>query len=132
MLSSPGPLGLGMIWLPTIANSGYLCYFLLASLKSSYVFVSLLCVCVCSCVLSCVRLFATPWIVACQAPLFMEVSRQEYWSGLPFPTPGDLPDPRIEPTSLVSPVLAGRFFNHCPTWEALSVKYTLEIYPTYG
>ena len=41
----------------------------------------------------------TPWTVACQAPLFMEFSRQEYWSGLPFPSPGDLPDPGIEPKS---------------------------------
>ena len=40
-----------------------------------------------------------PWTVACQAPLSMEFSRQEYWSGLPFPTPGDLPDPGIEPGS---------------------------------
>ena len=46
--------------------------------------------CVCVCVLSCVRLFATPWTVALQAPLSMEFSRQEHWSGLPFPTPGDL------------------------------------------
>ena len=49
--------------------------------------------------LSPVRLFATPWTVAYQAPLFMEFSRQEYWSGLPFPSPGDLPDPGIEPGS---------------------------------
>ena len=49
--------------------------------------------------LSCVRLFATPWTTAHQVPLSMEFSRQEYWSGLPFPTPGDLPDPRIEPIS---------------------------------
>ena len=42
---------------------------------------------------------ATPWTVACQAPLFMGFSRQEYWSGLPFPSPGDLPDPGIEPRS---------------------------------
>ena len=47
----------------------------------------------------------TPWTVACQAPLFMEFPRQEYWSGLPFSTPGDLPDPGIEPVSLVSPAL---------------------------
>ena len=46
--------------------------------------------------LSCVRLFATPWTVSYQAPLSMEFSRQEYWSGLPFPSPGDLPDPGIE------------------------------------
>ena len=47
--------------------------------------------------------FATPWTIAHQAPLLMGFSRQEYWSGLPFPSPGDLPDPRIKPTS---PVLA--------------------------
>ena len=47
--------------------------------------------------LSCVRLFATPWTVACQTPPFMEFSRQGYWSGLPFPSPGDLPHPEIEP-----------------------------------
>ena len=49
--------------------------------------------------LSHVRLFATPWTVACQAPPSMGFSRQEYWSGLPFPSPGDLPDPGIEPGS---------------------------------
>ena len=47
--------------------------------------------------LSRVRLFATPWIVAYQTSLSMGFSRQEYWSGLPFPSPGDLPDPGIEP-----------------------------------
>ena len=52
--------------------------------------------------LSCVRLFGTPWTVAHQAPPSMEFSRQEYWSGLPFPPPGNLPDPRIE---LRSPTL---------------------------
>ena len=59
--------------------------------------------------------FATPWTVACQAPLFMEFSKQEYWSGLPFPTPGDLPDPGIKPASLVSPTLADGFFTTVPT-----------------
>ena len=49
--------------------------------------------------LSRVRLFATPWTVAYQAPLSMRFSRQEYWSGLPFPSPGDLSDPGIEPRS---------------------------------
>ena len=44
--------------------------------------------------------------------------RQEYWSGLPFPPPGDLPDPRIEPEFLISPALAGRFFSASTTWEA--------------
>ena len=55
---------------------------------------------------SCIRFFATPWTVARQAPLSMEFPRQEYWSGLPFLTPGDLPDPGMEPTSLLSPTLA--------------------------
>ena len=50
--------------------------------------------------LSRVRLFADPWTVAYQAPQSMGFSRQEYWSGLPFPSPGDLPDPGIEPRSL--------------------------------
>ena len=49
--------------------------------------------------LSHVQLFATPWIIACQSPLSVEFPRQEYWSGLPFPSPGDLPDPGIEPSS---------------------------------
>ena len=59
--------------------------------------------------LSLVRLFVTPWTVACQAPLSMGFSRQEYWSGLPFPSTRDLPDPGIEPASSVSPALAGGF-----------------------
>ena len=50
--------------------------------------------------LSCVQLFATPWTVAHQAPLSLGFSRQEYWSGSPFPSPGDLPDPGIKPGSL--------------------------------
>ena len=53
--------------------------------------------------LSCVRVFAVPWAVTLQSPLSMEFSRQEYWRGLPFHTPGDLPDPGIEPMSLASP-----------------------------
>ena len=54
---------------------------------------------------SCVQLFATPWTVACQAPLSMGVFRQEYWSGLPCPPPGDLPNPGIESLSPASPAL---------------------------
>ena len=53
-------------------------------------------------VLSCVRLFAIPWTEACQPPLLMEFSRQKYWSGLPFPSPGDLPDSGIKPKSPAS------------------------------
>ena len=63
-------------------------------------------VCVCAQSLCCVRLFAAPHTVACQAPLSMKFSRQKYWSGLPFHTPGDLPNPGIEPSSLTSPALA--------------------------
>ena len=66
-----------------------------------------------------VRLFATPWTVARQAPLFTGFSRQEYWSGLLCPPPGDVPDPGIEAPSLTSPALAGRFFTTSATWEAL-------------
>ena len=58
-----------------------------------------------------VQLFATPWTVAHQAPLCMEFSRWEYWNGLPFPNPGHLPNPGIEPTSVASPALGGRFFT---------------------
>ena len=56
--------------------------------------------CVHTCMLSCVWLFATPWTVTQQAPLFMEFSRQEHWSGLPFPSPRHLPNPGIKPVSL--------------------------------
>ena len=58
-----------------------------------------------------VRLCVTPWTVARQAPLFTGLSRQEYWSGLPCPPPGGLPNPGIQPVSLMSPELAGRFFT---------------------
>ena len=58
-----------------------------------------------------VQLFVTLWTVALQAPLSMGFSRQGYWSGLSFPPPGDLPDPGIEPMSLMSPALAGGFFT---------------------
>ena len=60
----------------------------------------------------------TPWTVAHQAPLSMEFSRQEYLSGLPFPTPEDLPNPGIKPVSLASLALASRFFTTSTTWEA--------------
>ena len=68
----------------------------------------------CMCVLShfsCVQLFVTLWTVAHQATLSMGFSRQEYWSGLPCPSPGDLPNSGIEPASLRSLALAGRFFT---------------------
>ena len=68
--------------------------------------------------LSQVQLFATLWTIACQAPLSKRFSRQEYWYGLQSPPPGDLPDQGIEPTSLMSPALAGSFFTTSATWEA--------------
>ena len=67
-----------------------------------------------SCVLSHVRFFATPWAIPHQAPLSIEFSRQEYWSGLLFPTPGDLPNTGIKLVSPVSPTLAGGFFTTEP------------------
>ena len=73
-----------------------------------------------TCMLSyfnCVQLFASPWTVALQAPLSMGFSWQEYWSQLSFPSPGDLPNPGIEPTSLMSPALAGGIFTTNTTWE---------------
>ena len=69
---------------------------------------------VCACVLSPfspIQLFATLWTVAHQAPLSMRFSRQEYWSRLPFPHPGDLPSPRNKPMSLMSPALADGLFS---------------------
>ena len=68
----------------------------------------------CAQLLSHVQLFMTPWTIACQAPLSMGFSRQEYWSGLPCPPPGDLPTPGIEPTPPQSPALAGGFFTIAP------------------
>ena len=73
------------------------------------------------CMLSCfshVQLFATPWTIAHQAPVSMGFSRQDYYSGLPCPSPEDLPDPWIKLAFLMSPPLAGGFFTTSATWEA--------------
>ena len=76
----------------------------------------------CACLLSRIshiRLFETLWTVACQAPLSMGFSRQEYWSGLPCPPPGDLPNPGIKPSvSLCLLHWTGRFFTTRASWEA--------------
>ena len=72
--------------------------------------------------LSHVRLFVTPWTVAHQAPLSMECSRQECWSGLPFPPSRDLPNPGIRPKSLVSPALASGFFTTVPLGKSFRVE----------
>ena len=71
------------------------------------------------CVLSRVQLSVTPWTVARQAPLSMGFSTQKYWSGLPFPPPGNLPNPEIEPASPVSLALAGGFFTAEPPGKFL-------------
>ena len=82
--------------------------------------------CVLSC-FSCIWLLTTLWTVAQQPPLSMGFSRQEYWSGLPYPPPRDLPDPGIEPVSLMSPALAGRFFTTSITWKA-SQRHTFYFF----
>ena len=69
-----------------------------------------------------VPLFATPWTIAHQASLSIGFSRQECWSRLPCPPPGDLPDPGTEPTTLKSPALAGKLFTTSTTWEALEER----------
>ena len=66
---------------------------------------------VCAQSLRCVQLFTTPWTVACQVPLSMGCFQQDYWSGLPFPTPKDLPNPGIEIVSLPSPALSDGLFT---------------------
>ena len=88
--------------------------------------------------LSCVWPFATPWAAACQAPLSMEFSRQEYWSGLPFPSPGDLPNQGIKPMASASSALAGRFFSTEPpgnskaTWVSWKSKKTIFSCPEHS
>ena len=61
-------------------------------------------------------------LMDCSPPLSMGFSRQEYWSGLPCPPPGDLPNPGIKPESLISPALAAGFFTTSTTWEAQSAE----------
>ena len=98
----------------------------LSKLSSLLNFANLVCVCVRAARVStckraqspsCVQLFATPWIVARQAPLSLGFSRQEYWSMWPFPSSGDLSDPGIEQPA--SPALASRFFTTKPLGKSL-------------
>ena len=83
------------------------------------------CVCVCVCEHSGTQscLFVIPWTIAHQAPLSVGFPRQEYWSRLPFPSPGDLPSPGIKPESFASLALAGRFFTLCHLGSHGVVKY---------
>ena len=83
-------------------------------------------VCVCAQSLSRVQLFMILWTVAHQASLSMEFSRQECWSKLPFPIPGDLPDPGIEPTSLAAPALADGFLTAAP--EAVDIFCSIWLF----
>ena len=89
-------------------------------------FTVLICVCVCVCVClrthTCGSIFSETLchLMDLQVPPFVEFSRQQYWNGLQIPPQGDLPNPRIEATSPMSPALAGRFY-HCATWEALTL-----------
>ena len=82
-----------------------------------------LCVCAQSCLTPC-----DPMTIACQALLSMECSRQEYWSGLPYPTPGNLPNPGIKPKSLVSPALADGFFTNKGKELVLKIHLCFKTY----
>ena len=77
---------------------------------------------VCAQSLSHVHHFVTAWSIVHQVPLCMGFPRQEYWSGFPFPTPRNLPDREIEPTSPTSPLLAGEFFTAEPPGKPVSTK----------
>ena len=82
---------------------------------SLYYFLNKLCVCACT--YSQIQLVVTPWTAARQASLSLGFPRQEYWGGLPFLCPEDLPDPGIEPVSLASPASADGFFTTVPPWK---------------
>ena len=107
--------------------------------KKSYLLSCCLVILRCFC---CVRLFATLWTIVHQAPLSMGFSRQEYWSGFPCPSPGDLPDPGFKPISLISLIsyisyifthLAGGFLTTSATWEASfllpSIFPSIKVFP---
>ena len=79
------------------------------------------CLCVCVCTLSCVWLFTTSWTVAHQSPLSMEFSRQEYWNGVPFCTPGDLPNPEIELHAPFISCIDRQIHYPCTTWKATHI-----------
>ena len=79
--------------------------------------------------LSCVQLFMTPWTVARQAPLSMGLPRQEYWSGLPFPSPGNLPDQGLNPYLLQVSCIAGGFFTPEPSGKPYWCPYSHSFPP---
>ena len=88
--------------------------------------------CVCAKSLQSCPTLCDPWTVAHQVPLSMGFSRKENWSELPFPSMGDLPDPGIKPSSLMSPALAGGFFTTSATWEAAETRLVLLYHPPPG
>ena len=94
--------------------------FHMISLVTKEWFIYLVAMYMCARMLSCVWLFVTPWTVVHQVPLPMEFPKQAYWSRLPFPPSGDLPDPGIEPMSLASPAFGKWTLNHSATWETLA------------
>ena len=100
-----------LTWIPQMSTLLDIASYCLPSISNMLLFKALF---VCMWVFSHVRLFVTPWTVVYQAPLSIAFVREEYWSELPFPPPGDLPNPGIKPTSLASPALAGGFFTTAP------------------
>ena len=102
-------------------NNIHLCELWRLSEKCTSYVLNIRCVC-------CIWLFASPWTVACQSPLSMEFSRQEFWNGLPFPSLGDLPHPGIEPVSLSSPALAGGLFTTEPPRKPLTYSKCSKIF----
>ena len=106
-----------LFWFPCLsAFSSHANLFSVYPLNDDLLSGSFLSCCLLSC-FSCVWLFVTPWTAAHQVPLSMRFSRQEYWSVLPYPPPGDLPNPGVEPLSLTSPALAVKFFFVCLFWD---------------
>ena len=112
----------------------YLCMSLWTMVNYFILWTKIHCCCCCCCCCCCycwrfsrVRLYVNPGTVALQAPLSLRFSRQEYWSRLPCPPPGALPNPGIKPTSLMSPALAGGFFTTSATWEAQNPLLSLFI-----
>ena len=87
---------------------------------------------VCVCVCSAMSNSATPWAVDCQALLSVGFPRQEYWNVLPFPSPGTLPDPGIEPVTFVSPALAGGFLITESPGEPSGLKSTQSYRELHG
>ena len=113
----------GHVQYPVFAPNTLSLLLLLQKRQLGFCFVFLYLIVHACCELSCfsnVQLFATLWTVTHQTPLSMDFSRQEYWSGLPFLSPGYLLDPGIELASLASPALAlaGRFFTISAAWGA--------------